>query len=177
MRDMISDSGASFKTTGDGLRGCPVLIMDRDDGTIRHSRVYSNTATRIELDTNFGTSPDQFDAYWIGAVPLVIESGDLTFGNPRIVKSLHYVDVEFEPGSRGVLAFFLASDPPSTTETNWKRAGYIPLTARGWFRLPLSMSRDSSGRVIRYKIVGTAPGQPVNITHLGFKFDYAGDYE
>ncbi len=176
MKELLADSGAAFYTTGDGLRGAPVLLIDRDTGELLHSRVYSNTATSLWLDVPVTREPDQYDLFVVGSVPMTIESGDLTFGNPRVKKYLKFVTVEYERGAKGQLAFYLLSDPTSQTKSNWQFEGLIPLTGQGWYRLSLN-SKAQSGRVLRYQLISTVPGQPVSITHLSFSGDYGGAFE
>ena len=166
----LKDSAASFYTTGVGLRGVPVLVMDRDDGKLLHARVYRNTADILHLDVELSRAPDQYDAYILGSNPFSIESGDLTFGAPRETKSLRYALFEYERGGKGHLAFYLASDQTSTTRTNWQRAGNVPLTGPGYCRLPLNVPA-ATGRAIRYLVMSTIPGQNCTLTHLGFEYE------
>ena len=170
MKTLLSDPSASFTTTGDGLRGVPVLVMDRDNGTLIHARVYSNTATRLKLDVPLSRNPDRYDAYILGAQSAAIESGDLTFGAPRERKSLRYCTLEYERGSKGTLALYLAADQTSQTRSAWSLAGYIPLTGMGYYRLPIHIAAGT-GRVIRYLLISTNPGQPFTVTHFSFELD------
>lgn len=176
MKELLADAGAAFYTTGDGLRGAPVLLIDRDTGELLSSRVYSNTATKLWLDVPMTREPDQYDLFVVGAIPLSIESGDLTFGNPRLEKFLKFVTVQYERGAKGQLAFYLLSDPTSQTKSNWQFEGMIPLQGKGWYRLNLK-TKAAQGRVFRYLIVSTVPGQQATITHLSFTLDWGGDFE
>lgn len=176
MKSMLTDSSASFTTTGAGLRGCPVLVMDRDDGTLVSSRVYRNTATRLYLDAPLTREPDRYDAYWVGAIPMSLESGDLTFGMPRAVKSLEYATFEFERPANGLMVLYLSADSESETETDWQIAGYVPLKGRTYYRLPLNVAA-ATGRVIRYCLMTISPGWPVVLTHFSFEWSTADGFE
>ena len=166
----LKDSAATFTTDSDGLRGVPVLVMDRDDGTLQSARVYRNTADILHLDVALSREPDQYDAYILGSNPFAIESADLTFGAPRELKSLRYMTVEYERGSKGYVAVYLAADQTSTTRTNWQRAGNIPLNGPGYYRLPLNVPA-ATGRAIRYLLMSTIPGQSITITHISFEYE------
>ena len=175
MKHFLADSSASFYTTGDGLKGVPVLVMDRDDGTLIHARVHHNTSTRLYLDTPLSRNPDRYDAYLLGSIPLAIESGDLTFGNPREYTSISYFTFEFERGSVGHLVLYLAADQESQTNTAWQFAGNVPLKGRTQYRLPITCAAGR-GRVIRYLLMGTRPGQVTTITHLSIDFTQEGNF-
>ena len=176
MKTMISDGNATFYTTGAGLRGVPVLIMDRDDGSILWARVHHNTATRLFLDIELSRYPDIYDSYILGSIPSTLESGDLTFGNPRVVKSVRYFNVHYERYFKGQLALDMAADQLSQTETEWTRIGYIPLTGSGFYRLAVS-NAAATGRTIRYQLKGTGPGWQEAITHISINCEFRGDWE
>lgn len=170
----IHDPDAAFTTASGGLRGVPVLLMDRDDGSLTWSRVYSNTSTILTLDTPLSRTPDVGDAYMLGSIPLTIESGDLTFSKPRVIKSLRYFLAQFERGASGHLDFYVASDQDSQTTTAWQFVGSIPLLARTEFRLPVNVS-GGTGRTIRYQILATQPGQITCLTSLTLIVDFETD--
>lgn len=169
MKTLLSDPSATFYTTGAGLRGVPVLVMDRDDGTLISARVYSNTATQIRLDIPLSRSPDQYDAYVLGSVPTSIESGDLTFGAPQERKSISTAIFDYERRGKGKLAFYLAADPTSPTRTTWQFVGYVPLTGNGRYLLPTNVPA-ATGYTIRYCVMGTDPAALFALTHLAFEF-------
>lgn len=172
----LADADAAFDTANDGLRGVPVIVMDRDTGELISARVYSNTATNLTLDVPLSRDPDQYDAYVLGAIPMGVESKDLTFGAPQTRKSLHYVTFEFERGGKGSFDFYLASDQESQTTTAWQYEGTVPLKGRTDYRLPLD-TLGSSGRIIRYQIVSITPGQLSVINHMTFDYEIERDFE
>ena len=173
---MISDGQAAFITTGAGLRGVPVMIMDRDDGSLLWARVYRNDATHLYLDIELTRYPDQYDSYLLGSIPTVIESGDLTFGNPRVVKTLRYFNIYYERNFKGQLVLDLAADQLDQEDTEWTREGYIPLTGTGYYRMPID-SAAGTGRTIRYQLKSTDPGWEMAITHISIDFETRGDWE
>ena len=167
----ISDASATFYTTGDGLRGVPVLVMDKDDGTLQWARVHSNSGTRLKFDTPLTTAPLTNDAYYLGSIPMTVESGDLTFGSPNEIKSIHSFLFHFERGSRGILRLNVASDQASQTSTAWQRAGSVPMKGRTEYRLSMAGISGATGRTIRYQLLGIEPGQIANITHMTIVVD------
>jgi len=170
MKTKIADAGAAFHTTGDGLRGVPVIVMDRDTGEVISSRVYSNTATRLVLDTVLSRNPDRYDAYFLGAIPFSLESGDVTLGAPQEIKTISYVTFEFERGSLGALDFYMAADQESQTTTAWRYIGTVPLKGRTHYRMPV-YDLSQRGRTFRWLLLGLRPGQKVILTHLTFDFE------
>jgi hypothetical protein len=177
MKHLLRDADAAFYTTGKGLRGVPVIVMDRDTGELIWSRVHSNNAKYLYLDVPLSRDPDQYDAYLLGSVPVTLESGDLTFGDPRAMKSLKYLTVEYERNSTGSAAFFLATDtgPQVTASTPWRRIGRISFTGTGKCRLPI-INSASNGRTFRYIIHALDPSQAFVITHLSFDFEIDDDF-
>lgn len=177
MKNLLSDASAAFYTTGKGLRGVPVIVMDRDNGTLIWSRVHHNTGTQLWLDTPLSREPDQYDVYFLGCVPVSLESGDLTFGDPRAMKSLKYLTVEYERGSTGGAAFYLASDVGTqiTAQTPWRRIGHISFRGTGKARLPIN-DRASYGRIFRYILHAMNPAQAFVITHLSFDYEVDDDF-
>jgi len=169
MKTLIADSGAAFYTTGDALCGVPVIVMDKDDGSLISSRVYSNTATGLKLDCPLSRAPDRYDAYFLGSIPFALESGDLTFGAPQEIKNIAYVTFEFERGSLGVLDFYLAADQESQTSTAWQYAGSVALKGRTTYRIPITCPAQR-GRTFRWLLLGLRPGQKITLTHLTFEF-------
>ena len=169
MKTFISDAAATFHTTGDGLRGVPVIVMDRDNGNLIAACVYSNTATDLTLDRALPRNPDRYDAYCLGAIPMAIASGDLTFGAPTQVKHLSHMLFQFERGGSGVLYVDVAADQESQTSTAWQYAGSVPLKGRTYYRLPIEVA-GGTGRTIRYQIRAMYPGQLSILTEVTLEF-------
>jgi len=175
MKNLLRDTEATFDTSGDGLRGVPVFLMDRDDGKLYHARVYSNTGTRLWLDTPLSKEPDKYDSYILGSIPWSIESLDLTIGNPRVKKHLNYLTVEYERGAKGYAAVYFAADQQSRENTAWRFIGNINFGGLGEARLPIDDSAGT-GYVCRFIIMGTDPLQVAAVTHLSIDFSYTGDF-
>ncbi len=176
-KEFINDGGATFYTTGAGLRGVPVIVMDRDDGTIIDSRVHSNTGTKINLDVPLSRDPDQFDTYILAGNSYTIISGDLTFNVPRANKSIHHVTVEYERGAKGNAYFYLVADPDRHEDDDipWSFISAISFTGRGFANFPVD---DPAGtaRVFRYQIISILPQYSLAITHLTFEYTVDEDW-
>ena len=165
----LDDADASFYTTGDGLRGVPVMVMDRDTGALVSAVVYSNTGTRLKLDRALPRDPDRYDAYILGSIPMGIESGDLTFGKPTEVKHLQHMLFQFERGGSGQFYVDVAADQESQDTTAWQYVGAVPLKGRTYYRLPVS-AKGATGRTIRYQIRAQFPGQLSILTEVTLEF-------
>ena len=170
MKTLLSDPSAAFYTTGNGLRGAPVIVMDKDTGEVIYARVYSNTATQLKLDVELPRDPDQYDSYVVGSIPVVIESGDLTFGTARDMKGIRYFTFQYERGGKGSIVLYLASDQTSEETSAWQLAGYAARTGPGYYRMPIEVL-GSRFRTLRYTILAMMPGQPFTLTNFSIVMD------
>lgn len=69
-RTMLVDSGATFDTVGDGLKGAYIII---DHDTFIESRqIKSNTATAITVVSPWDLSPSTSDNYYVGYIPCTV---------------------------------------------------------------------------------------------------------
>lgn len=78
----ITDSGASFTTAGEGLKGVPVTIVRASNGSEETRVILSNTATVLTTTEFAGVAPTATDAYKIGGPPTRYITGRLSFGDP-----------------------------------------------------------------------------------------------
>lgn len=175
MRHMLSDAAAAFYTTGQGLRGTPVMVIDRDDGSIIHATVRSNTGTRLWLDKKLSKQPDQYDLYVLGSIPFAMETGDFVFVDPRSEQGVHYVTFEFEYGNTGHFDVYAASEPGSQTSTAWRFIGTVPMKGRTFYRLPCQ-DQAAFGRTIRFLMISTIPGQEFRLSSMSLDFEEEGPF-
>lgn len=173
-KEFLNDGGATFYTTGAGLRGVPVIVMDRSDGTIQHSRVHSNTAKKLNLDIPLDTNPAQYDTYILAGNTYSVISGDISFNVPRSKKSIHHVTVEYERGAKGNAYFYLVADPDRHEDENisWRFIHAVSFTGQGYERFPVD-DLAGTARVFRWKLISILPQFSLAITHL--TFDYTVD--
>lgn len=62
----LTDSGATFNTTNDGLKGLWVAV-DNQDG-IQYRQISSNTGTALTVSSAWTTNPSTDDVYYIGYI-------------------------------------------------------------------------------------------------------------
>jgi len=177
-KEWLNDGSAAFYTTGAGNRGVPVIVMDRDDGTMQYSRVHSNTATKLDLDVPLDTNPDQYDTYILAGNPISIVSADMHFGHPRTLKSIHHVTVEYERGTARNAYFYLVADPSKMDDEDidWTYVAAVPFTGKGYARFPVDVP-DGTGRVFRYKMVAINPTHGIVLTHISFEYTLDADWQ
>jgi len=177
-KEWLNDGGAAFYTGDAGLRGVPVIVMDRDDGTIQYSRVHSNTAKKLKLDVPLDTNPDQYDTYILAGNPVSVVSVDTHFGYPRTEKSIHHVTVEYERGISRNAYFYLVADPGRMDDENldWTFVAAVSFTGKGYARFPVEVA-DGTGRVFRFKVVAINPTSDLVITHMTFEFTLNADWQ
>jgi len=85
----LTDSAATFYTTGDGLKGAYIEIIS---GTAAGEKelIASNTTTKITLNGTWSVTPDTTSVYKVGNISAYIYSKDLTFDsmNSKIMKEM-----------------------------------------------------------------------------------------
>lgn len=95
-------AAATFYTTGDGLKGIPVLHLTTG-GTAQWRRVQSNTATILTLDTTndapWTNNPVAGDLIVVGGIEWYWRAPVITWGEPYRKKKGGYVAVQARPGS------------------------------------------------------------------------------
>jgi hypothetical protein len=177
-KEWLNDGGAAFYTSDAGLRGVPVIVMDRDDGTIQYSRVHNNTATKLYLDIPLGTNPDQFDTYILAGNPVALVTVDFHMGHPQVEKSIQYMTFEYERGNKRNAYVYLVADPQRMDDEliPWQFVGALPFTGRGQYRMPVEVS-NGTGRVFRMKVVAINPTEDLVITHVTFDYTLHGDWQ
>lgn len=78
----ITDAGAAFYTTGEGLGGIPVTLERAADGSLETQTIVSNTGTALTTTAFSGTAPTSGDTYHIGAIPASWKTARLDCGMP-----------------------------------------------------------------------------------------------
>ena len=114
----LTDSTATFYTTGDKLIGVPVYIVS-GTGSGQWRIISSNTATVLTVSAAWTTTPDSTSVYRIGAIELILRTKwhDLGFGESKSFKKIR---VYFQPTSTdytvGVKVYY---DFSSTAFLQW----------------------------------------------------------
>ena len=77
----LTDSAATFDTTGDGLAGVWVLLAnDENDEDGEWRRIVSNTATQLTVESAWTTNPIAGDTYYVGYLVPNIKTKWYSFG-------------------------------------------------------------------------------------------------
>lgn len=131
----VTASGASFTTTGDALKGVPVVKIDTL-GAIEYGKIASNTGTTLVLCSPFTTAPAAGDFVIPGAIVLDIQTGRFDFQQPEVFKKFVWVTAAFQPSTAGRLWVAVGIDNSDPTVNG---SAYADLTATdgeymAWFR-------------------------------------------
>lgn len=85
----ITDSSATFPTSGNGLNGVEVVCVPSDTSlAIQTKRILYNTATVLYLDSDLDTITG---TYYIGAIDMIWTSRWMDLGDDQIVKVLYFI--------------------------------------------------------------------------------------
>lgn len=89
----LTDSGASFLTTGTGLAELYLIVKDQDGENTQRARILSNTSTVLTLDGNLlDPLPDSTWTYYVGAIDTFFRFGYKDGqGTPMKKKRLDYL--------------------------------------------------------------------------------------
>jgi len=91
----ITDSMATFPTSGAGLAGVPVVIPSTPPAAGARMIVASNTATQLNFTQPFASvgmlTPPVSMAYQVGAIPFLLDSGDVSHFNKDGSAELEHV--------------------------------------------------------------------------------------
>lgn len=86
----ITASGASFPTSGDGLKGVPVVMLPDTGPPYEMGVVASNTGTTLVLASPPDTAPAADDFVLVGAIPLDVQT-TFDYEQPELLKSVEAV--------------------------------------------------------------------------------------
>lgn len=86
----LTDAGATFNTTGDGLKGLWVFL-DNEDGEWR--QISSNTGTQLTVTSAWTTNPAVADNYYIAYIIPDFQSKQYSFGAVPEKTTLNFVYV------------------------------------------------------------------------------------
>lgn len=88
----LTDTDAAFTTTGSGLKGMLLKIID-GTGVEQSRRILTNDSQTLTLETGFSTLPDTSSTYTVGAIDSYWRSKDYSFGAEDITKIFRHVRV------------------------------------------------------------------------------------
>lgn len=82
----ITCSAASFPTTGDGLKGVPVVILPVGGPPYEMGKIDTNTGTTLVLTAPPATAPVATDILLVGGIPLDVETAFFDYDRPEMLK-------------------------------------------------------------------------------------------
>lgn len=154
----ITDSAASFRTTGDGLLGIPATVQD-STGAYQTQEVTSNTGTAITT-ASWSTTPSIGQTYYVGAIEGILSLGRFDCGESGQKRFIR-LNVEFQSSSNSVpisLGFTIDGDSAPTSfqlhSTNGRFNGSITVNRIGIGLSPFIrvMGTDATLEVLRIEI-------------------------
>lgn len=176
----LTDSTATFNTTGAGLKGRYVYAID-SLGTIQRRRIGSNTGTVLTLDTSltWSITPTSSFTYVIGGIDWQADISWLLFGEPFKNKRLHffYAQLKTTAAATKVLLDVFRNYSNSLTKTlsftvtpggaiwdqsNWDEARWADQAAAN-FRLRAAIV----GYAIKLRFRNVNPDEPLVLLKVG----------
>lgn len=97
----VTVATASFRTTGDTLKGIPLTLVRAADGSIETVEITSNTGTVITHAAFSGTASVIGDTIYVGAIEAILSLGR-SDARAAGIKRWHDIAVLFEKQSHGV---------------------------------------------------------------------------
>lgn len=82
----ITCSAASFPTSGDGLKGVPVVVLPVGGPPYEMAKVDTNTGTTLVLTAPPATAPVATDIILVGGIPLDVETAIFDYDRPEMLK-------------------------------------------------------------------------------------------
>ncbi len=107
---VLTDSTASFTTTGDALKGIPVLVLYADGTTVAYGKIASNTGTALTLAEDLATAPAVGDQIVIGGIAWQVKTGFSTLGEEYRRKFVRTLTIRHAPTTRGEYHLSFAVD-------------------------------------------------------------------
>lgn len=117
----ITDSSATFYTTGDSLKGVPLYILG-GTGAGQWRIISQNTATQLTVSSAWTTTPDTTSTYLVGAVESILRTKWFPSVGPK--GKYRALRIYFEPyGSEALLRVKLYLDFSGTAYAGWQKRG------------------------------------------------------
>lgn len=156
----ITDTGASFYTSGDGLTGL-VATKQVSDGSYQSRLISSNTGTIVTVASAFTTATASGDTYYVGGIPGVLSYGRIDFGEAGY-KYVGRITYEFQQQSHSIrlqLGYTVDNDSQPTT---------FEATLQDKFTFSIPVNRTCIGISPYIRTIGT--GNSVEL--LKIEIDY-----
>lgn len=95
----LTDTAASFYTTGDGLADLYVYVYDANGQNLGRRRISSNTSTALTIASAWDTTPNSSWTYVIGGIDFEIDVGWSGMGNDFWKKNYEHLLIDIVPPS------------------------------------------------------------------------------
>lgn len=156
----ITDSTASFRTSGDGLLGLSATVQV---GTaIESEQITSNSGTSLTTNT-WTTTPATSNTYYVGAIDLILHL-NRTDCETSNVKRFYSISIEFQAQAHNIpllVGYTIDNDTaPTYVET---------ITQNGTFRCTVQINRIGVGISPYIRCCGT--GNTIAILRIDMKYD------
>ncbi len=89
--EYLTDTAATFYTTGLGLQGMVVTVRRASDATEQHKLIGSNTSNTLYPDTEWDWVPTAGDTFWVGGIDAYYETPWSSLGGDYGTKKLHRI--------------------------------------------------------------------------------------
>ena len=113
--DTLTDTGATFNTTGDGLKAVKIKILS-GTGVGQERIISSNTGTVITVTSNWDTNPSTNSVYAIGYIDAYRKTGWIDFG-VLFDKFIRRIKMVFKPQDTTYSAYLKHYQDFSATQT------------------------------------------------------------
>lgn len=184
----VTAAAAAFYTTGDGLKGMPVAVVDASGTYWQWRTVQSNTGTQITIDTVNGTAwdriPDTTFTVVVGGIDWFWNIPLLDFDKPMFKKRGCYVYAELRTSTsdfslmvRGRLNDTTSPISTSDTFSTPQTAGVWGTGLWGTMLWGAGDKRPSKKRIsrsfycIQFEISNRYPNQPGQVVTFGVTAD------
>ena len=166
----LTDSGATFNTTGDGLTSIYVKILS-GTGSGQERRISSNTGTALTVATNWATNPDATSVYAIGYITSYWKSKWFDW-NTLKDKLLRRIRAVYKVASSDYSLYAKIYENFSTTVSQTK---YFDLDAEdGFYNANLAANR---ARHYRIELGISDTDKPVTLYEAEMQFKFRGKTE
>ena len=168
----LTDSTAAFTTTGEGLSGYMVRIID-GTGEGQEKVIASNTATEIVPETNWTTPPDATSVYTVAGIDAYWRSKDYDFGGHDLLKLFRHVRLRCRESGNFNLTMHYIVDFRELAAADSKLIRLLDNGA-AWDFSSFDSARWGAQSTIRRKVsLSNTASQSLNGTHLALRF-YSG---
>ena len=147
--DSLTDGGASFPTTNDGLRGVPCLIVD--SAGLKYSKtIVNNTGTILYFDSAIGVTDTV--SYFVGAIDFHWESPWMDMGDPALIKRLYKIYTWQTEGSATIVLKHKTDQYETFVETSFSDADEFAKSIA-----------NNRGHKLKFRIEYYEPGKAIEV--------------